>query len=791
LSSDVDLIPSLNVPPGFGPRSRRAIADLVRSIVRARRGISRIVVVEWILHFIEGGEHPESAALVESVIDALCEMNDIGFGAIRGEPVLVALPERRVELPDGRIIALGDHGIGTVVGSDLLFPSVESGATETLIGLLSSFGDPSEMKGAGCLSANGRWTSTRAIPAALRRALMLCGGFDPVAQEWFIGEVNAAFLNDWFNLAEPAVAADADESADTSQQRVARAPAAARMVVEAGPGSGKTHVACERVIALVQDEGLAPSRILLLSFTRIAVAELRARIAARLPEVPHVAALQIRTFDSFAARLLSVSGNGAPGGFDVNIQAATRRLRSGDPLVADVIGRLEHVIIDEAQDLVDDRKALCEALVDRLQGDCGVTVLGDFAQAIYGYQRRHKTGVTFLTDIAARVGFSSDRLDQDHRTKTEALRVMFCSVRETLREDSDGSRETYFSVRGQIQAAALEKDIAKFATHPATTQGLILARSRNGMLTAAEALRAEGRRFRQRLPNRPLRIEPWIGATIGGLAASDRISRDAFGELHDALFPAAAREAKDCWEVLLDLDGSGRDTIVVGNVADAMEDPPLELLSEHEGSAGPLLSTIHAIKGHEDQRVMLLFTKAPQGDTVDWGEEARTLYVGATRASTELRTGWISPAKFYPKGKPERYWAARADCRLIEIGIEGDLIDWRDFLQMGLVANPRDIIAAIWRASVTEAPVEAVLDAGGSLVLRGIEEGALAMGCLSSGFKEILQSVRQTAPDAGLPEVMSGFSIVGATTVVVPGNSGDAPSLALMPLLGGFARVPR
>ena len=747
--------------------------------------------MEWVLQFAESTDLNDLAPEVESVIDALCDLKDIGFGASRGEPVLVALPERRVSLPDGTIIALGDHGIGISASSDLLFPEVESGATESLISLLDAFDDIAEPIETGALAAMGHWTGTNVMPPPLRRTLMLLGSFDPVKQEWSMSEANAAFLNEWFNLASPVANLENDNSLDSSQQHVVRAPASARMVVEAGPGSGKTHVACERVIALVQDEGLAPSRIMVFSFTRIAVGELRARVAARLPEVPNVAALQIRTFDSFAARLLSVSNNTVSVGFDANIRAATQVLRSGDPLVADMIGQLEHVIIDEAQDLMGDRKALCEALVSLLSGNCGVTVFGDFAQAIYGYQRCDDAETTFLKDIATYADFTSERLGLDHRTKTEELREMFSAAREILRGDSDGSRETYFNVREQIQGAAMEKDIAQFATHPATTLGLIMCRSRKGLFTAAEAFRSEGRRFRQRLPDRPARIAPWIGAMLGGLAASERISRDIFDELYDALFPSPACGPDECWEALLDLDGSGRDTIVVGHVADALEDPPLELLTDYEGCGGPLLSTIHAIKGREDKRVMLLLNRAPQGDNVDWGEEARTLYVGATRASTELRTGWINPAKLYTLGRPKRYWAAHADHRTIEIGLSGDIIEWRDFIQTGLVVDQRNTINAIWQAGSEEAPAEVIADAGARLTLWAVGQDTLPMGCLSSGFTEVLQSIRQTELGAPLPETIYGFSIVGATTVVVPGNAGDASSLALMPLLGGFAKVPR
>jgi superfamily I DNA/RNA helicase len=196
-----------------------------------------------------------------------------------------------------------------------------------------------------------------------------------------------------------------------------------------------------------------------------------------LNEIPNVAALQIRTFDSFAARLLSSAGVGSSGGHDASIRAAKRLLRSDNPLVADAIGQLEHVIIDEAQDLVGDRKEMCEALLALLNPACGVTVFGDFAQAIYGYQNKGNSGSTFLSEVAKRPDFTCDQLERDHRTRTAELKEMFRTARQTLRGDPAGSRDSYFRVREEIRAAAVENDIADFAIHPSTTAGLIVTRS--------------------------------------------------------------------------------------------------------------------------------------------------------------------------------------------------------------------------------------------------------------------------------------------------------------------------
>lgn len=791
MSSESALYPGPSIRDLSGGRSARAIADLVRRFVHARRGVSRAAVVEWVSQFVDETDSAEALARISYVIDLLCELKDIGYGTVRGEPVLVALPERHVALPDRRVIALGDHGHHGATDSGFLFPEVAGRATESLIEILGTSEEPVSLCGHRSLEANGHWIGDDPMPAALRKALTLGGAFDPFEQTWSITEETASFLNEWFNLTPPESSSAQVESPDESQLRVAQAPAGTRILVEAGPGSGKTHVACERVILLVQDEGIAPSRILLLSFTRIAVAELRDRIGRRLNEIPNVAALQIRTFDSFAAHLLAAAGMSSSGGHDASIRAATRLLRSDNPLVADAIGQLEHVIIDEVQDLVGDRKEMCEALLALLDPACGVTVFGDFAQAIYGYQHKGNAGSTLLTEVAKRPDFTCDQLERDHRTRTAALRNMFRTVRQTLRSDPAGSRDSYFRVREEIRAAAVENDIADFAVHPSTTAGLIVTRSRRGLFTAAEDMRAAGRRFRLRLPDRPPRIEAWIGALLGGLPASTRMSRTDFLSIHEELRPAPWRSFEECWEILLDLDASGRDVVSVGNIAEGLADPPPELISDHEGSSGPLLSTIHAIKGREAERVLMLLMRAPYGDKVDWAEEARILYVGATRASTELRTGWISPNKFYTTGESERFWAARPDHRLIEIGLEGDLLDWDEFVRSGHVASEADTISNIWRASHDEPRVTAYPASDGRLILRsGVSDGP-AIGCLSGGFVELMQSLRKVEPGAALPEVVSGISVVGATTTVVLGRPGDAPSLALMPLLGGFASIPR
>lgn len=767
----------------------RRIAEIIRSYVHARRSVSVAEVCEWASRFLDPLGLGEDAR-IRPLISLLCEAGDLGFGSVREEQVLIALPERRVELPDGRVIGVGDHGMPMSEEGVGLFPDAASPSSHSLLEYLQEIDDAQPPHMERLVAPSGTWTQAGEVPKELSRALALCGTFDPATKSWSISSANASFINDWLGVEQESESSVDVDGPDPEQLRVIEAPANARLVVEAGPGSGKTFVACARIASLLERGEVVPSRVLVLSFTRVAVAELRDRVAA-LNHSTASPAIHTRTFDAFAARLLGAAGQSVKGGHDASIRAATRLLASRDPLVLDIVSGFEHVVIDEAQDLVGDRKAFCDALVNALHEGCGVTVLGDPAQAIYGYQVTDGDRGAFVETICTHAGFSIIRLKQDHRTKTPALRDMFAECRERLLSPASDQRARYFEVRERIQAAAVESGLSGFAGHASTTRGLILTRGRGALITAAEALRYQGRKFRIRVPDRPLHIEAWIGATLGGLPGNERISKDGFAALFDELTPAGDRDLAECWEILRELEGATGPHVVVSNIAEALEDPLLEIVRDHEGNTGPLLSTIHAIKGRESDRVFLLLTKAPTGEDVDWDEEARTLYVGATRASAELRTGWITPTKYFRTGRPERYWAPRAGYRMLEIGLDGDLLSWGDLVKDGLVPKPRETIAAIWASARTQSSIRGIRNDAGQYILSLGEENSPPLGCLTETFLETLQAITQADPESPGPDTVDAIAVSGATTVFSTGVTGNSPPIGLMPLLSGFCRVDR
>ncbi len=117
--------------------------------------------------------------------------------------------------------------------------------------------------------------------------------------------------------AQPSVAASPRLDAD--QLAVVRHTGSPLLVL-AGPGTGKTTTIVEAVIArLTGDQPLLPSQVLVLTFSRLAAAELRSRIVARSPAAvsPVVA-----TFHSFAWALLREFAPGDPLDGELQLLAA-------------------------------------------------------------------------------------------------------------------------------------------------------------------------------------------------------------------------------------------------------------------------------------------------------------------------------------------------------------------------------------------------------------------------------------------------------------------------------------
>jgi len=121
----------------------------------------------------------------------------------------------------------------------------------------------------------------------------------------------------------------------TAEQSAAIRDRVGSLLLEANAGSGKTSVLVERFVRSVLDDGVAPSRILAITFTDRAAGELRSRVRERFVELGRrdeareTEAAWVSTIHGFCARLLRAHAiaAGLDPAFTVLDEAAARGLR--------------------------------------------------------------------------------------------------------------------------------------------------------------------------------------------------------------------------------------------------------------------------------------------------------------------------------------------------------------------------------------------------------------------------------------------------------------------------------
>ncbi|MFI5798855.1 UvrD-helicase domain-containing protein [Streptomyces sp. NPDC051677] len=447
----------------------------------------------------------------------------------------------------------------------------------------------------------------------------------------------------------------------TDEQRaVVGLPWNTRLLVTAGAGSGKTHTVVRRLDALVgnedPDEALEAGEILVLSFSRAAVRELRDRIARHGERARRV---RVQTFDSWAYQLL-VQGypdeEWAARAFDERIRAATGAIEKG-AVEAGELGAPAHVVIDEAQDLVGDRRDLVETLLDRFQRSCGFTVVGDSAQGIYGFQIEDPTERAGEADrFFAWLRTSYDdlvelSLTENFRAKSpEARTALGRGPRlQNLAVSPDGQEAAASMLHAELRDRLLDlpnlgelaDGFALDALKAFPDTCAILTRDNRQALAVSELLHEHGveHALKRSLQDRPV---PYWVAKLLSQAETLTLTEARFKELLAQIPLPPGVEPERCWRSLraatrrtgrglVDVTAVGR-LVREGRFPDELGDPETARLT---------VSTVHRAKGLEYDRVVLLSPPSiaelqKAHEDLDVPAEARALYVAMTRAREDL-----------------------------------------------------------------------------------------------------------------------------------------------------------
>ncbi|MGW4246261.1 UvrD-helicase domain-containing protein [Nocardia sp. NPDC004722] len=440
----------------------------------------------------------------------------------------------------------------------------------------------------------------------------------------------------------------------TEQQAVVDQPWDARVLVTAGAGAGKTHTLVRRLDALIAREELAAAEILVLSFSRAAVRELTRRISRHALSAKRV---RVQTFDAWATSLLvevDEGGDWRNRPFDDRIEAAVEAIERGfaDDWYAE---DLAHIVIDEVQDLVGARRRMVEALITRFPR-VGLTVVGDTAQAIYGFQvadraERVAESNRFFEWLRAHAG--SDlvelRLDRNFRARTSEARTALLlgpQVGRLSAGNAQAGKEAegiHRQLRDRLSSVesfgSLDDEFTQLALTNFPGSCAILTRDNGQALLISEMLRNKGIRHSLRRSARSRPAPGWLASMFdrAGLTVDEAEVKVLAAE---RLADKTEATPEEIWRVVRTL---GRDRRRSGGVvaldairqAIAEQRIPDELVPQ---PTEPLtISTIHRAKGLEFDRVIIAVStgRYPVKGS-DPAEHARLLYVAMTRPRDDL-----------------------------------------------------------------------------------------------------------------------------------------------------------
>jgi ATP-dependent DNA helicase RecQ len=167
---------------------------------------------------------------------------------------------------------------------------------------------------------------------------------------------------------------------DIDQARIVNDGKSNNILVLAGPGSGKTKVLVHKIASLLLLEDIKPEQFLMLTFSKAASLEFRARTRKLVPEYSGL--IKISTFHGFCFQLLGQLGD----------------LKKSENVIQDCITAIENeeidissianksvLLLDEFQDVNQIEWKLIQTII-KIAGNIRVIAVGDDDQNIYGFR---------------------------------------------------------------------------------------------------------------------------------------------------------------------------------------------------------------------------------------------------------------------------------------------------------------------------------------------------------------------------------------------------------------------
>ena len=435
-------------------------------------------------------------------------------------------------------------------------------------------------------------------------------------------------------------------------------------LINAGPGTGKTEALARRVVILLQDPDIENENILVLCYSRAACQEVRNRImtyAEKYNLQREVQNINIRTLDSFAGWMLHILKYNQNN--ELKIQVARQNRTICDPYARHIVQATETIvnnpelledvqyfIVDEIQDLVGYRAEFVLKILMVLAGQqCGVTLLGDFCQAIYDYQVQNDKTLMSSAKFYQRLSenFTKRRWEEfTSKFRMSAEKVKFLeNIRDMLKKGQD-----FYGFNGILEHMDIISG-TNIDEELATLSGENVA-----VLTRNNA---EALRISDILSNNSIRHE--LSLKRQGLGF-DRNIADFFyayngKRLNEMRFRESVRLMNNCiddeeiqyhWQLIKKF--MDEDNFEIYDLLKAIKNDYTEanrLFSFRKSKPNVLVMNVHRAKGREFENVWLLDSLLKKDNFEKNNEEARITYVALSRSKKDITSIKIKEKKMW------------------------------------------------------------------------------------------------------------------------------------------------
>lgn len=471
----------------------------------------------------------------------------------------------------------------------------------------------------------------------------------------------------------------------TDSDCIISAPLNSHIILNSGPGTGKTYSIIQRLIYILKNNLCPAEEIYILCYTRSAKNVIETKIEqAVIDDIiqPSAKNICVLTFDSYASYFLMDMKEQGVITENFDNYSYNERIKLFNKYISpDDFEEISYFIVDEIQDLVNERAEMVLNILSYLK--CGYLLAGDCCQSIYDYEADDDATLDSVKFYElAEKQFPNDMQRYEitvNRRQTPELAEESAKMRDVLLNQSFIEQNKYSDnvISQYSEQISIESYIDTLVRAPKESTA-ILCRNNGEAEYISGLLCAKGiSHILNRGVNNVVPLPKWIADVFWDYCC-ETISRNDFIERFRFRCDSEL-EPDMLWQYICKLSESQDKAVInVEKLVNALTN--VNNIPSYFCNNDPMLtvSTIHKAKGSEFDRVILI--KSDIEISSESAEEARIRYVALTRPKTQFITmkkrkkyfkriisGRIIETGMHYKSKCNKY------CKCITVGFTGDI----------------------------------------------------------------------------------------------------------------------